>query len=554
MNVQTRYDTLINGAITDVQTTMNVDEAPANSIGYLTIERGSASEEDVKYLGVVGLGLTGLLRGLSKTALTDTEVAGNKKAHLDNKSVEGTILHYILNNKPDLDDDETVTGIWVFADDKARSTTNAAPSNALSFTNKKYVDDTFLPNTYLDIDPLMAADSDTKIPSQKAVRAYVAAAAVSFPQPLATAISDVTATAAEVNQLDGLSFIDSHTIYTPAYLTGGNSATSNFLLWGALTDGSFRCTIDGTLRDITGINTVGTASMAEVAAAIQVAIRAITSGLETCTWSVNHFVVTSGNTTASSAITELSAAGSGTDISGVAAGDPNMDGDVGPGTVTNKVLNPAADVGKIHLLNAEGNIDKDLINDFDAKGDLKAGTGSGTGTILSVGGNGSVLQGDSSTPSGLAYGKPLPEMAYVNSYTCPADSNENVVATLSIPAARLGATGALRFKVAPYTNGDGTLSITVKCKIGTTAYSNTSITDNKIYMVNTIVKNTNAAAQTGFVETYDVPLGTFNFAASSTGTENTSGAVTATITMQKAAGKGALNAGAFIASIEYINC
>ncbi len=37
--------------------------------------------------------------------------------------------------------DESIGGLKEFEDDKARSTTNAAPTNDLSFTNKKYVDD-----------------------------------------------------------------------------------------------------------------------------------------------------------------------------------------------------------------------------------------------------------------------------------------------------------------------------------------------------------------------------------------------------------------------------
>jgi len=37
--------------------------------------------------------------------------------------------------------DESIAGVKTFADDSARSTTNAAPSNDLSFANKKYVDD-----------------------------------------------------------------------------------------------------------------------------------------------------------------------------------------------------------------------------------------------------------------------------------------------------------------------------------------------------------------------------------------------------------------------------
>jgi len=407
MKVQTRFETTLNGELTDVLTTITVDAVPVNTIGYLTIGRGTANEEDIKYLNISGLQLVSCLRGLSKTALTDTEVLANKKAHSDGETVESTIVHYIVNEKTDRSEDEIITGQWSF--DDARSSDDSAPTEDEAFTNKKYVDDNFFLKADIDTDDTLSANSDTKVPSQKAIKKFVedeVAGVADFPQPLATAISDVTATASEVNQLSGVSFITDHTIYTPAYLTTGTSATSNYLLWGALTDGSFRCTIDGTLRNITGINTVDTVSMADVASRIQTAIRAVTGGLETCVWSTNKFIITSGNTTSSSAITVLSAVGSGTDISGATAGDPNMDGDTGNGVVTNKVINASADSGKIGKLNAEGNYSRNLLQDFDAKGDLYVGSGNGTGTLLGVGTNGKVLTADSVEAGGLKWVAP----------------------------------------------------------------------------------------------------------------------------------------------------
>lgn len=142
-------------------------------------------------------------------------------------------------------------------------------------------------------------------------------------------------------------------IYTPAYLTGGNAAEGTFNNWLAVLDGSFRITIDGTLRNITGINFTGVTSMDDVASKLQTAIRAVTSGSETVVWSTNHFVITSGITTSSSAITVTSATGGGTDISGAGASNW-MDCDTGNGVVTNTVLNQAADAGKVGLLGADG--------------------------------------------------------------------------------------------------------------------------------------------------------------------------------------------------------
>lgn len=192
VSVQTRFDTTLNGAISDVDTELVLDDAPAFTKGYGTIERGEANEEDIYWDNVSGLQLTGLLRGLSKTALTNTEVAGNKKAHLDGVQFEGTLLHYIVNDKASKSSDEAITGAWsfntqlptstdtpganselttkvyvdtadnlkanlaggntfsgnqVFADNTAQTTTDAAPTSDKILANKKYVDDKFAGST-----------------------------------------------------------------------------------------------------------------------------------------------------------------------------------------------------------------------------------------------------------------------------------------------------------------------------------------------------------------------------------------------------------------------
>ena len=262
VQTQTRFDTNLNGAITDVQTTSVLNAAPAQTTGFGTFERGLANEEDVYWGGVAGLQLTDMLRGLSQTALTVTEVGGNKKAHADNATFEGTLLHYIINNKADVDDAEVITGDWdftippelgadptdandatrkswidtqlalkanlaggnvfsgnqVFADNTAQSTTDAAPNADKIFANKKYVDDQV-------------------------------AAVADFPQPLATAISDVTASAAEINTaLDGISA--NVTAANLTTLTGGGDAselhehyypTRSFVAAEAITAGQNLC-------------------------------------------------------------------------------------------------------------------------------------------------------------------------------------------------------------------------------------------------------------------------------------------------------------------------
>jgi hypothetical protein len=120
-----------------------------------------------------------------------------------------------------------------------------------------------------------------------------------------------------------------------AYLTGGTSAESTPATWAAVTDGSFRITVDGAAYNVDGIDFTDDASMDDVAETIQAALRLATSGQEEVTWDTDHFVIKSGITSDSSAIAELetSTGTVGTDISGAGASD-FLDADSGHGTVT----------------------------------------------------------------------------------------------------------------------------------------------------------------------------------------------------------------------------
>jgi len=149
--------------------------------------------------------------------------------------------------------------------------------------------------------------------------------------------------------------IDEHATYTPAYLTGGASAESNPAIWDSVTDGAFQITINGTARSITGLDFSSITDMDGVAAVIQAGIRALTGSTETCVWSTDHFIITSADTTATSAMTVLTAGASGTDISGV--GTVYMDSETGRGTVTNKVFSIIGDAGKVPIFGADGNLD-----------------------------------------------------------------------------------------------------------------------------------------------------------------------------------------------------
>lgn len=124
----------------------------------------------------------------------------------------------------------------------------------------------------------------------------------------------------------------SETCVWSAVLTGGTAATAVVATWEAVTDGEFAVTVDGTGVEVAGLDFSGVATMDEVAAIIQVGLRAATSGTETVVWSTDHFIITALNS-----VTVLStvAAPAGTDISGAGA-TTFMDAETAVGTASNK--------------------------------------------------------------------------------------------------------------------------------------------------------------------------------------------------------------------------
>lgn len=112
-----------------------------------------------------------------------------------------------------------------------------------------------------------------------------------------------------------------------AILTGGTGATAVPATWAAVANGEFAITIDGVARNITGIDFTGLTTMADIAAKIQLSIRAVTLGSETVTWSTDHFIITAFDAIT---VTSAVAGGTGTDISGAGATD-FLDADTGAG-------------------------------------------------------------------------------------------------------------------------------------------------------------------------------------------------------------------------------
>lgn len=99
---------------------------------------------------------------------------------------------------------------------------------------------------------------------------------------------------------------------TAGLINGGalSTAEQDISLWTAVTAGSFKVTVDGTVKTLTGLNFSAVTNLNGVATAIN----AVLTGA-TIAWSGSRFVVTSTTTGTSSSVSYATAHTSGTDIS-----------------------------------------------------------------------------------------------------------------------------------------------------------------------------------------------------------------------------------------------
>lgn len=440
---QSRYQDTISAGLSDsILAATASTVAPTRTQGILTIGRLQSNTEDVFFSGVSGNNITLTLRGLSQTALTPTEVSGNKKVHNANESLEITTHHLYDANKVRKDEDETLSGNNTYSGTSNFSgvaTFSASPI----FTAKPKLTGLLDSNgnEAIDIDATASAVNQLRVMNAATGGAVVLTTAgddtninlelqakgsgkviLEDGAELKTSAAPATAAGIANKQYvddtvaSGVASlaISLHAIYTPAYMTGGASPEGNYLLWLGTSNGSVRFTINGVVRDLTGIDfTTGVTSMTDVASKIQTALRAATGSTETVTWNGTRFIVTSANTTSSSEVSVASAVGSGTDISGAGA-FAGMDSDTGHGTATSAVLDPTQDSGKIGLLNARGSFPADLARDFvdplgyQTKGGIMVATAANTVDELAVGSNNKVLMADSTQSTGVKWGDVLP--------------------------------------------------------------------------------------------------------------------------------------------------
>lgn len=101
---------------------------------------------------------------------------------------------------------------------------------------------------------------------------------------------------------------------TAAELLGSLSADQTIGDYSSIVAGGFAITLDGAVKQISGINFAGVANMNAVAALIQTAMTAAAAG-SSCVWTGTRFKLTSGTTGGASTITYAVAPAAGTDMS-----------------------------------------------------------------------------------------------------------------------------------------------------------------------------------------------------------------------------------------------
>lgn len=188
--VQTSKKTLAGGGCSSSATSItlnsfkhldgtNISMADFGTLFWMTLEPGTSREEIISVAGLTQNAsgtctLTSVTRGLKTYSAYAS--GGTAYAHAG-----GAIA--IVTNNPQMYDgfankgnDETITGLWDFST-SIPTLPASNPSTSNQAARKAYVD-TMVPLTYLDTDGTLAANSDTKVATQKATKTYADALAI----------------------------------------------------------------------------------------------------------------------------------------------------------------------------------------------------------------------------------------------------------------------------------------------------------------------------------------------------------------------------------------
>lgn len=316
--------------------TTNVTMTDFGDIGYGVHEPGTTKMENFSFTGITQNAggtaiLTGVIRGLRFNS-PYTQDTALRQAHAGGTIVVISNSAPFYNELSGKDNDETITGIWTYTTPNfPQMNDSTAPTTDNQLATKKYADDLAIagaPDSTATVKGLV--ETATSAESQAGTDSGGTSA------PLFALPSDIAVNVQNAQHIFSTSTDD----FVAAFLTGDTGAQSTPATWAAVSDGSFRITVDGTARNVDAIDFTGDATMDDVAATIQAALRTATSALETVVWSTDHFIISSVNaisTSSSITVTDTSTGTVGTDISG-AGGSDWMDADTANGVVTAAVM------------------------------------------------------------------------------------------------------------------------------------------------------------------------------------------------------------------------
>lgn len=164
-------------------------------------------------------------------------------------------------------------------------------------------------------------------------------------------------------------------------------------------------------------------------------------------------------------------------------------------------------------------------------------------------------EGVAYTPDGALYVAPAPGsgLPYVLAQSFAAvsgaaDTNENTLATITIPANAMGANGAVRIYTLWTVNNNANAK-TARIKFGGTTYESLTLANNTNFADLVIVGNRGVTnSQVGFPSNHTNPFGLINSAAASSAVDTTA-AVTILLTAQKATGSDTMTLEGYIVEL-----
>ena len=264
-DVQSFYKSTLTSSISSSATTINVSSAPYVNTGFFVIEPRTPNQEIVLMTSRSGTALT-VTRGLSATSSSAVD-AGYKRAHAAGSAVEMVDVHYYIkqlqiaksfqfrgatttsanlagitgtstNDLAYVTDEERfyrlTGGVWVKQGDNSETIGGTktfssqpqvpTPTASTSAANAGYV----IPISYLDTDASLTADSDVKVATQKATKAYADGIAIAGGVTATNGVTGIQRVASSTQIATGYSSTTAYAI--PSSLASSTASSTTIVV------------------------------------------------------------------------------------------------------------------------------------------------------------------------------------------------------------------------------------------------------------------------------------------------------------------------------------